>query len=52
MSVEYLIPVFVVYDHIYISFKPLNNPKRDPLEIQHPKFENSSLGFTESVHER
>ena len=26
--------------------------KNDPLEIQHPKFENSILGFTESVHER
>ena len=30
----------------------LNNLKRDPLEIQHPKFENSRLGFTEPVHER
>ena len=26
--------------------------KKDPLEIQHPKFENSRLGFIESVHER
>ena len=25
--------------------------KGDPLEIQHPKFENSRLGFIESVHE-
>ena len=25
---------------------------KDPLEIQHPKFENSRLGFIESVHER
>ena len=30
----------------------VNNLKRDPLEIQHPKFENSRLGFIESVHER
>ena len=29
-----------------------NNLKRDPLEIQHLKFENSRLGFTESVHEK
>ena len=27
------------------------NLKRDHLEIQHPKFENSRLGFIESVHE-
>ena len=26
--------------------------KGDPLEIQHPKFENSRLGLIESVHER
>ena len=25
-----------------------NNLKRDPLEIQHPTFENSRLGFIES----
>ena len=25
---------------------------KDPLEIQHPKLENSRLGFIESVHER
>ena len=30
----------------------LDNLKRDPLETQHPKFENSRLGFIESVHER
>ena len=31
----------------------VNNLKRDdPLEIQHPKFENSRLGFIESVRER
>ena len=29
-----------------------NNLKRDPLETQPPKFENSRLGFIESVHER
>ena len=26
--------------------------KNDPLEIQHPKLENSRHGFTQSVHER
>ena len=26
--------------------------KRDLLVTQHPQFENSRLGFTESVHER
>ena len=29
-----------------------NNQKKDPLEIQHPKFENNRLSFVESVHER
>ena len=29
-----------------------NNLKGDPLEIHHQKFENSTLGLTESVHER
>ena len=29
----------------------LHNLKRDPLKIQHPKFENSRLGFIEYVHE-
>ena len=28
------------------------NLKRDPLEIQHSNFENSTLGLFESVHER
>ena len=26
--------------------------KKDPLEIQHPKLENSRLCFIESIHER
>ena len=30
----------------------LSVKKKDPLEIQHPKFENSRRGFIESVHER
>ena len=30
----------------------MNNLKRDPLEIQHPKFENSRLGLIKTVHER
>ena len=29
-----------------------NNMKRDLLDIQHPKFENSRLGLIESVNER
>ena len=33
-------------------FDIINNLKGDPLEIQHLKFENSRLGFIESVHER
>ena len=34
-----------------VSESSLTNLKRDPLEIQHPKFENSRLGFTESDNE-
>ena len=30
----------------------INNVKRDPLEIQHPKYEKHRLGLIESVHER
>ena len=30
----------------------LNNLKRDPLEMQNPKVENSRLGLIESIHER
>ena len=44
----------MIYLSVYIckltAYK-LNNLKRDPLEIQHPKFVNR-LGFIESVHER
>ena len=29
----------------------LNYLKRDPLEIQYPKFENSRIGLIESFHE-
>ena len=29
-----------------------NNLKRQPLEIQYPKFENNKLGLIESIHER
>ena len=36
----------------FIDIESINNPKRDPLEIQHPKFENSKLDFIEFVHER
>ena len=32
-------------------FSFVNNLKRDPLEIQHPKFESSRLSLIESVHE-
>ena len=37
---------------VVIKTSETNNLKGDPLEIQHPKFENSRLGLTESVHER
>ena len=37
---------------LYVSDVYLNNLKRDPLDIQHPKFENSRLGLIESVYER
>ena len=29
-----------------------NDMKGDPLEIQHPNFENSRLSFIEFIHER
>ena len=32
--------------------RELNILKRDPMKIQYSKFENSKLGFTESIHER
>ena len=35
-----------------VDITVLNNLKKDPLKIQHPNFENSRLGFIESVHER
>ena len=35
---------------VVIKTSESNNLKRDPLEIQHPKFENSRFGLT--VHER
>ena len=37
---------------VVIKTSQSNNLKGDPLEIQHPKFENSRLGLIESVHER
>ena len=37
---------------VVIKTSESNNLKGDPLEIQHPKFENSRLGLIESVHER
>ena len=37
---------------VMIKTSDSNNLKGDPLEIQHPKFENSRLGLTESIHER
>ena len=40
------------YAFTYDNNNPLNNLKSNLLEIQHPKFENSRLGFVESVHER
>ena len=37
---------------VVIKTSESTNLKGDPLEIQHPKFENSRLGLIESVHER
>ena len=37
---------------VVIKTSESNSPKGDPLEIQHPKFENSRFGLIESVHER
>ena len=45
--------------NVLIKYKPFSEEARharqsekDPLEIQAPKFENSRLGFIESVHGR
>ena len=37
---------------VVIKTSESNSLKGDPLEIQHPKFENSRLSLIESVHER
>ena len=37
---------------VVIKISESNNLKGDPFEIQHPKFENSTLGLIEYVHER
>ena len=37
---------------VVIKTSNSNNMKGDPLEIQHPKFENSRHGLIESVHEK
>ena len=37
---------------VVIKTSESNDLKGDPLEIQHPKFENSRLSLIESVHER
>ena len=37
---------------VVIKTSESNSLKGDPLEIQHPKLENSRLGLIESVHER
>ena len=37
---------------VVIKTSESNNLKEDPLEIQHPKFENSRLGLIQSVHEK
>ena len=37
---------------VVIKTSEPNSLKGDPLEIQHPKFENSRLGLIESVNER
>ena len=40
--------VYAVVFHLLCQLQLVNNP----LEIQHPKFENSRLMLIESVHER
>ena len=37
---------------VVIKTSESNSLKGEPLEIQHPKFENSRLGLIESIHER
>ena len=37
---------------VVIKTSESNSLKGDPLEIQHPKFENSRLGLIASVHDR
>ena len=48
-SIFVLYPTFVLYfgECPILSYICLNNLKRDPLETQHPKFENSRLGVIE-----
>ena len=47
-------PVNISFLIIWGKFDALHqlSVKKDPLEIQHPKLENSRRGFIESVHER
>ena len=47
-------PVNISFPIISGEFDVLHqlSVKKDPLEIQHPKLENSRRGFIESVHER
>ena len=53
--INYVYVIKYMHEHVNI-IADQGNPKiiwkRDPLELQHPKFENRWLGFTESVHER
>ena len=46
-----LICLFIISGELD-ALPQLSVEKKDPLEIQHPKLENSRCGFIESVHER
>ena len=51
MVIQYILKILPL--RITIRYdQSANNLKKDPLEIQHPKFENSRLDLTESVRER
>ena len=52
--------IYIIYSTFAVKRRPIDelgkyefkNLKRGPFEIQHPKFETSSTGLIESVHER
>ena len=48
-NLSFIIKYCIMMRNVFF-FKIIGN--KDPLEIQHPNFENSRLGFIESVHDR